>query len=355
MRQNLVLLMNIGSPKSPEKKDVARYLREFLTDSRVIDVPFFLRHFLVKGIIVPLRAAKSSMAYKSIWTKAGSPLVAYTQELAAKLENSLNKEQPDSHQFTVKTIMRYGSPNLDDALASVGDLSSTFEKIIIVPLYPQFSAATTGSSLAHIYKFLGRTWNVLPNVAAVGPFYDDAQFVHLSAEHIRQNASLNDIDHLLFSYHGLPERHIIKSCSQASSCRGSEGVFHDHCNIGQAKGVPLNCYRAQCQQFTQILAQQLNLPSDRYSWSFQSRLGRQKWLSPYTSEIIHQLREQGIKNLAIYSPAFVTDCLETLEEIAIALKESWHKIGGEGFKYIPSLNSADPWVSFLHKLIFEKR
>ncbi len=331
-----VVLINIGSPDSPDPRDVGTYLREFLMDGRVVDLPYLFRSILVKLFIVPLRKFKSAKAYKKIWREKTSPLLTISEKVRTDLSQILGD------QFVVKVGMRYGRPNLRNALHALNSVPD-LQKIILAPLYPQYSAAATASSIAEAYKIMREQWDLLP-LSVLAPFYAEPGFIKAFAKQISTTLSEQSFDYLLFSYHGLPEAQIKKSDTKISSCLSSL------CCCDQ-EAVKPKCYRAQCYATTRLLARELNLKNEFYSTSFQSRLGGLEWIKPYTDKVLVELRDKGIKNIAVVCPAFVADCLETLEEIAMAAKSQWQSLGGENLRLVPSLNSEPLWIEHLAQLI----
>jgi protoporphyrin/coproporphyrin ferrochelatase len=335
-----VLLLNLGTPDSPAVPDVRRYLREFLSDPRVIDINPIGRWLLLNLVILPFRPARSARQYQSIWTEQGSPLLFHSRALAAGVAQSLGAG------YVVELGMRYGQPTIASALDKLQAADPS--KIVVLPLFPQYSAAASGSALERLYELVGQRWNV-PAVETIGPFYDDPGFIAAFGEVARRHLASFRADYVLFSYHGLPERHMRKSdpsgthCLQSSSCCDAVGAANR------------NCYRAHCYATTRALVANLGLAPDGHSVSFQSRLGRTPWIHPYTDEVLPQLAKAGKKRLAVMSPAFVADCLETVEEIGIRANEQWRSLGGEELLLIPSLNGEDSWVAAVARLIREHR
>lgn len=327
-----ILLINLGSPRSATKKDVKKYLGEFLMDKRVLNIPYLTRLFLVKGIILNTRPAKSAAAYQKVWTPEGSPLIVHSYTLAEKLRNYTDTE--------VRVAMRYAKPSIQKELEKLKQ--DGFEEILTVPLYPQYAMATTETvveELRRANKKLGLTLSYLP------PFYNEPLYIKALAKSIRESVELDKIDHLLFSYHGVPESHIKQT---NPSCPISE-------NCCKEKDSPRHatCYRHQCRATTDLVTKELGIKKELYSNSFQSRLGRAKWLEPYTTDQVDALAENGVRKLAVITPAFVADCLETLEEIGMELKDQFleHNQEGAEFLRIDCLNSQDYWVQALHNLI----
>jgi protoporphyrin/coproporphyrin ferrochelatase len=333
-----VLLINLGTPDSPGVPEVRRYLREFLSDPRVLDLHPLGRFLLLNLVILPFRPSKSARAYQMIWTEAGSPLLVHSQRLTEEVRRSLGSE------YVVELAMRYGSPSIPSALARL--VQQIPRKIVVLPLFPQYSSAASGSALERVYQVLGPSWN-LPPVATVGAFYDDPGFIAAFAGVARRHLDDFRPDFVLFSYHGLPERHVRKSdwsgrhCLQNPACCDAIVPENRH------------CYRAHCFATTRALAATLGLAADRHSVSFQSRLGRTPWLHPYTDLVLPELARAGKKRLAVLCPAFVADCLETLEEIGIRAREQWRSLGGEDLLLVPSLNAEPAWVETVTRLVRE--
>lgn len=320
--KNGLLLLNLGTPDSPEKSDVRRYLRVFLSDPRVINIPAPLRYLLLYGVILPFRTRKTAQAYRAIWTPEGSPLLSYSQRMLKKVQSRLK-----GTNTVVSLGMRYGSPSAEDALKALQHC----EKITILPLFPQYSSAATGSSLAYVLKQISSD-DVIPNMHVIRDFHQHPAFLEAQAESIKPYIA--DHDFVLFSYHGVPENHLLKDeCQQQCihACSPSSARYE-------------SCYRQQCIRSTKLLAEKLNLSEQRYTLSFQSRLGKTPWIKPYTDDVLPELASKGIKRLAISCPSFVVDCLETIEEIGIRAREQWTELGGESLTLIPALNDDENWV-----------
>lgn len=335
-----VLLVNLGTPNSTETADVRRYLREFLSDPRVVDISPLGRWLLLNLVILPFRPAKSAEAYRTIWMDEGSPLLVYGERLRDELSTRLGSE------YRVSLAMRYGNPSIPDVLEEMS--KQDLEKIIVVPLFPQYSSAASGSALERVFEVASGMWNV-PEMTSVGAFYDDPRFVEAFAEVARPVLEELRPDHVLLSYHGVPERQVQKSDPTGAHCLKVEGC----CDriVGPANRY---CYRAHCFATTRALADLLGLEEDEYSVAFQSRLGRNPWIKPYTDEQLPVLFEKGVRRLAIMCPAFVADCLETIEEIGIRAKEDWEALGGEALELVPSLNAHPAWVEGLARIVEEK-
>jgi ferrochelatase len=335
------LLVNVGTPDAPEPGPVRRYLREFLSDPRVIDINPVGRALLLYLIILPFRPRRSAAAYRKIWTAEGSPLLVHGRGLLAAL-----RERMPEHP--IELAMRYGDPSIRDALARLREQSC--DQLIVLPLYPQYAASSTGSALEQVYRLAAELWNT-PYVRVIPPFYDHPGFIAAFAEVGRAKLEALAPDHVLFSFHGLPERQVIAS-ADPKLCRASAGCC-DRLVDGNR-----NCYRAQCFATARELAATLGLGpgpglEQRWSISFQSRLGRTPWIKPYTDEVITALAKRGVKKLAVFCPAFVADCLETIEEIGIRARQDFIAAGGETLELVPSLNTHPRWIATVEQLIHE--
>jgi protoporphyrin/coproporphyrin ferrochelatase len=319
-----ILLMNTGSPDHPTVKDVRRFLRPFLMDKRVIDLPGPLRALLVYGIILPRRPARSAKAYQKIWTDNGSPLIQHVNELVTQLRERID--------HPIEPVMAYGNPSVQSGIQTL--LQQGAEKILLLPLFPHYADATVGSCVATVLKSSPIPLEVVP------PFYAAPSFIQAIAQ------SLSGLhEHILFSYHGLPERQLRKTDPTGSHC-----LSKPDCCSTPSTAHP-TCYRHQCLETTRLVAQAAGLSDDRYSIAFQSRLGRAKWMEPYTKQTLQSMPARGITELAVICPAFFCDCLETLEEIAMRGREIFLNAGGKSFRLIPALNSSKPAVDCLATLI----
>jgi protoporphyrin/coproporphyrin ferrochelatase len=327
-----IILMNLGSPDSTSVKDVRRYLDEFLMDGRVIDSPYLIRFLLVKGIIVPFRAPKSAEAYHTIWTKEGSPLIVLTKHLQEALQ--LQVDEP------IEIAMRYGNPTPADAFDNLMKLQPGLEEVIAVPLYPHYAMASYETAVVYA-KEIHEKKNYPFKLSFIKPFFDEPDYIHAMAENIKPYLQ-EAYDHILFSYHGIPERHVRKSDPTGCHCLKVENC----CEV--KSDAHAFCYRHQCFTTTKLVTQALNIPSNKFSISFQSRLGK-GWLQPFTDIRLEEMPKEGIKKLLILCPAFVSDCLETLEEIEMRGKETFMEAGGTSYKMIPCLNSNALWVDTLKK------
>ena len=325
-----VLLAQLGTPASPSVRDVRRYLREFLSDPRVIDLPAPARWLLVNALIAPFRAPKSAHAYQAVWMRDGSPLLVHSRAFAQALERELGPS------FRVALGMRYGTPRLADALAELCEAGAS--RIVAFPLYPQVAESSSGTAIAAIREAAAKRVSA-PPLAFVPAFFAHAGFIAAVAEQSRAVIERARCEHLLLSYHGLPERHVRAADPTRAHCLASATC----CDAAHAR-VLASCYRAQCFATTRALTEALALPSERATTSFQSRLGRDPWIKPWSDEELPRLAARGIKRLAVACPSFVADCLETLEEVGIRAREQWLALGGEELALVPCVNSSESWV-----------
>ncbi len=331
------LLVNLGSPESTNPKDVKKYLDEFLMDERVIDVPYWLRTFIVRGIILNTRPKKSAEAYQKIWWKEGSPLIVLSKRLQKKVQAKT--------KLPVALAMRYGKPSIKNGLQELQDKGVT--EVLLIPLYPQFAMATTETILV-LAESLQKKFFPNLKITSIAAFYNKPEYIEVLSNSIKNYLTNKEYDHLLFSYHGVPERHIKKSDITKSHCK----IDGSCCNTS-SKAHEF-CYRHQCYQTTKNVIDKLGLDKTKVSTSFQSRLGVDPWLQPYTDRtIVNKAEQEGIKKLAIVTPAFVSDCLETLEEIAMEGKHQFLKAGGKEFYTVPCINDNDDWATVLANWINE--
>ncbi len=329
-----ILLINLGSPASPEVGDVRRYLGEFLMDGYVIDVPYVLRWLIVHLFILPFRPKRSAEAYAKIWTEKGSPLLLNTKRFAEKVAKFSKSK--------VFWAMRYGSPAIQGVLREIK--AAGFDKVRIVPLYPHHALSSTVTAIEEAKKHgaaLGIQMEFVP------AFYDTKEHQVALTQQVKR--LIHDDDHVLFSYHGLPVKHITKADPTKSHCLQRENCCHIDSEAHKT------CYRHQVIETTELVAKALKLKPQNYSFSFQSRLGRAEWLKPMTSEFVVDLAQKGIRNLAVIAPAFVADNLETLEEVNMQLREIFLAAGGKRFTYIPCLNDDTPWAKSFAALIDKGR
>ncbi|SHI85946.1 ferrochelatase [Mesonia phycicola] len=331
-----VLMVNLGSPKSTSPKDVKNYLDEFLMDERVIDVPWLLRAFIVKGIVLNTRPKKSAEAYQRIWWDEGSPLIVLSERLQEKVDNYTG--------VPIALAMRYGEPTIKQGLQELADKG--VDEVLLMPLYPQFAMATTETILV-LAEELRQEFFPQMKFTTLPPFYNHPDYVNVLSRSIGEKLDGVDYEHLLFSYHGVPERHIKKSDITKSHCK----IDGTCCKT--ASPAHQFCYRHQCLETTEQVAKTLQLKEGTYSTSFQSRLGFDPWLQPYTDRTIEKFGLNGMKKMAIVSPAFVSDCLETLEELGMEGKEIFEENGGEEFTLIPCLNDREDWIKTLSRWIDE--
>lgn len=328
-RKQGVLLVNLGTPDAPEPGPVRVYLREFLNDPRVIDIHPVARWMLLNAIVLPIRPGKSAEAYRKVWTEDGSPLLVFSRALAARVTEALPEAE-------VVLAMRYGSPSIPDGLAALRKAGC--DELIVLPLYPQYAASSTASTIDRVYAEVKKAWKP-PFVTIVPPFFDDPRFIDAFAQVGRPVLDALEPDHVLMSFHGLPERHILKGDPTGGQhCLASEGCCDA---IGPNNQM---CYRAQSFATARLIAEALEIPKAKFSVAFQSRLGRTPWIKPYTDHVLVELAQRGVKRLAVFCPAFVADCLETLEEIGMRAKEDFLAAGGEALELVPSLNATGPWV-----------
>ena len=328
------LLINLGSPDSPDPKDVKRYLGEFLMDERVIDLSKALRTFLVKGIILNTRPKKSAKAYKKIWWEEGSPLIVLSKRLQEAVQKKVS--------VPVGLAMRYGTPSIEEGIKNL--VNQGVDEIMLIPLYPQFAMATTETILVLAEEIRAQnhpevSFTVLP------PFYNHPDYIRVLSESIQEDLKGKEWEHLLFSYHGVPERHIRKSDVTKSHCKMDKSCCQTSSEAHQY------CYRHQCYETTRQVAEYLELKEGTFSTSFQSRLGVDPWLQPYTDQTVAKFAKNGLKNMAIATPAFVSDCLETLEEIGMEAAEDFEEKGGEKLHVIPCINDRPDWVNVMSRWI----
>ncbi|XOD69014.1 MAG: ferrochelatase [Flavobacteriales bacterium AspAUS03] len=323
-----ILLVNIGSPDSPSVPDVRRYLREFLSDKRVIDASYLMRKFIVEVLILPKRPKFSAEAYRKIWWEKGSPLIVISQQLKRAISERLS--------VPVSLGMRYGHPSILSGLEEL--YMQQVREVLVFPLYPQFAMSTSESVMVKTFR-VGRRHFKDMKVVFFPPFFQFRNYISALGESIALGLT-QGVDHLLFSYHGVPKRHIYET-DLAGHCRINDCCFR---SMSESHS---RCYRYQCYETTRRTAEWYGLPLGQYSISFQSRLGNDPWLKPYTDKTLEVLGKSGVKNLAVVAPSFTTDCLETLEELAMGGRDIFLRSGGEFFTYIPCLNIQEAWVTAL--------
>lgn len=332
-----VLLINLGTPDSPKTSDVRKYLTQFLNDPRVIDINPIGRFILVNGIIVPFRSSKSAKLYEQIWTKEGSPLLINSINQKKLLQAELG------NNFVVELGMRYQSPSLESAINKLKE--ANVSKIIAIPLYPQYATSSTTSSIEETNRII-KKWKNHPPIKFIENFFDDEGFIDACVDRTLAY-NLNEYDYFVFSYHGLPERQITKASKEFSD--GS-------CAIGSCCDTITDknrlCYRASCIATTKALVKRLDIPEGKYKTTFQSRLD-DKWLKPYSDKVIEELAKEGKKNILVFSPAFVADCLETIYEIGTEYNEIFKEHGGDKITLVKSLNDSPKWITALKNMVLE--
>jgi protoporphyrin/coproporphyrin ferrochelatase len=331
-----ILLVNLGTPDSTSNGDVRKYLRQFLMDRRVIDINPVGRWFLINLIIAPFRGPKSAKLYREIWTKDGSPLLLHGLDLKRELQKELGEN------YVVAFGMRYQNPTLQSALDELR--KAMVSNIVVVPLYPQYASSSSGSSVEAVMKIMAE-WEVTPEVRILGPFFRHPAFQR-ALKSAASEYDYKNYDHVLFSFHSIPQRHVTKSDAHYGDGKCAFGSCCETPTVGNQY-----CYRANCVQTANQLASELGIPKEKYSISFQSRLGRDPWLQPYSDHVVEELGKKGIKKLLVYSPAFVADCLETIHEIGTEYEELFQEHGGEKIQLVPSLNSRPEWVQALKEII----
>lgn len=339
-----VLLIQLGTPVGdtpggPSTGSVRRYLAEFLSDPRVLDMPALGRWLLLHGVILRTRPRQSAAAYRKIWTPEGSPLRFHSEALCAGVADRLG---PD---YRVELAMRYGQPAIADALAKLAAAGTG--RVVVIPLFPQHSTAANASALGRCYEAAARLLDP-PAILAVDSFADHPGFIEAQAALARDALDGFDVDHVLFSYHGVPERQVRRADPTGAHCLAS-GTCCDAICAANAR-----CYRAQCFATTRALAGAMKLDAEAHSVSFQSRLGRTPWIQPFTDEVLPQLAQAGVRKLAVLCPSFVADCLETIEEIGIRAREQWREVGGEELRLVPCVNSDPRWVEAVAGMVRER-
>ena len=332
-----VLLVNLGSPDSTDTNDVRDYLREFLMDGRVIDLPKWFRSFLVKGIILKTRPKKSAKAYRKIWWDKGSPLIVLSEKLKEKVQKKVS--------IPVQLAMRYGNPSIKNGMENLKRLGIT--DVLVIPLYPQFAMATTETILVLVQKLQKKYFPEM-QITSLPSFYNLPDYIRVLGNSIQEELQGKNWEHLLFSYHGVPERHIRKSDVTKSHCKMDGKCCFEDSSAHQY------CYRHQCEMTSKGVAKYLELKEGSYSTSFQSRVSiLGYWLKPYTDKTVEKFAKNGTKELAIATPAFVSDCLETLEEIGMEASEDFQENGGKQLHVIPCINDRAEWVNVLSRWIDE--
>ena len=335
MAKKGVLLVNLGTPDNPEVPAVKRYLDQFLMDERVIDIPKFNRTLLVKGIIVPFRSPKTSKLYKEIWDENGSPLLYYSKIQAKLLQDKLGDD------YQVELAMRYQSPSIANALQRLKD--NLVESIRVIPLFPQYASASTGSVMQLVMELVSK-WPTIPPISFANSFHDNQLMIEIFAENARKHQP-DTFDHVLFSFHGLPERQLLKCDHTGNYC-----LKVDNC-CQTLNDTNKFCYSAQGHDTARLLAKELGLPREKYTVCFQSRLGKEPWVQPYTTDVLKKLAAEGKKRLLVFSPAFVADCLETIYEITVEYHEEFKALGGEHVQLVESLNDHPKFIDALAGMV----
>ena len=335
MSKKGILLINLGTPDSPSTADVRKYLNEFLMDARVIDINPLARTLLVKGIIVPFRSPKSAKLYKAIWDdKTGSPLLHYS-----KLQHQLLQEKLGD-EYMVELAMRYQSPSIGAALSRMK--AALIGDITVIPLFPQYASASTGSVHDKVMEIV-KQWQTIPNITFINSFHDNEGMINTFAENAAKYHP-ETYDHILFSFHGLPQRQLIKCDHTDSYCLKVDGC----CNT--LNDTNKFCYSAQSHHTAQLIADRMGITKDKYTICFQSRLGSDPWVQPYTSEVVARLAKEGKKRLLVFCPAFVADCLETVYEVTVEYGDEFKALGGEHVQLVESLNDSPTWIDALAKM-----
>lgn len=335
LNKTAVLLINLGTPDSYSQKSVKQYLKEFLLDKRVIDSSWLKRQFLVRCFIIPKKYRESASSYQRIWTSEGSPLLMHGKTIQQLLQEKLG----DAYQ--VELAMRYKHPSIDQALEKVKNL----KQIIILPLFPQYASATTGTIHEKIMNSVAR-WNIIPEMTFINSFPDQKQMIDAFCD-LTQYENIANYDHLLISFHGLPKRHLLKAdCHQY--CLKEKNCCEKICNKN------IHCYASQCYRTASAIITSLNIPSDFYTICFQSRLGKDPWLEPYVSDVLKKLAIEGKKRVLVICPSFISDCIETIHEISIEYDKEFKKYGGEKLQLVKGLNDHPLWIEALYNLVKER-
>ncbi len=329
-----VLLVNLGTPDAPTWNGLRKYLSQFLTDRRVIDIPWLFRNMLFRGIVVPIRSAKVSKLYQRLWTEEGSPLKVYGYQVAEGVQKSLGDD------FVVELAMRYQNPSIESAIEKLS--KENVSEIIVFPMFPQYASATTGSVFDEVMRIV-RKKELIPNVKFINSYYDNPALVNLFAEKAQKH-DLDVYDHFIFSFHGVPKRYLKKE-NDYCKCDGQ-------CCRTIESGNQF-CYSAQCHATAFAIAEKLSIPEEKYTISYQSRFGPEEWLQPYTDKVMEEQLEHGNKNILVFSPAFVADCLETTIEIGYEYKEDFIDDGGERLDLVESLNNDPKWIEAVKDIVLE--
>ena len=336
-----VLLINLGSPESFARKDIKRYLRQFLSDKYVISLPFFARWLLVNGIIVPFRSSHTARLYRSVWTSKGAPLLVYSQSFLEKIRNGLKTLNIN---IPVELSMRYGHPSIQSALEHL--FKEGIDTLLVVPLYPHYAQATYESALAELKNALSHYPQKI-SLQIIPPFYEHGDYLSALERTFREKVTGHSIDQLVFSFHGVPLTHLPCSLETAESCNEDAESYVGHC-----ESCP-TCYRYQCYRTAELLVSRIGGDKNNYTIAFQSKMGKGKWLKPYLIKVLSDLPKQGIRHIAVIAPSFTADCLETLYELDVESKALFLSSGGIEFLRVPCLNDQDLWVKKMVKWIRE--
>lgn len=331
-RKTAVLLINVGTPDEPTVKAVRRYLSEFLNDHRVIDIPIVLQKILVNLIIVPFRAPKSTKLYQRLWTEDGSPLLYFSEKVRDELQVQL------SDMASVFMAMRYGNPSMASAMSAIR--KGAFDRLVVLPMFPQYASSTNGTAVQAVLDEV-RGWNNIPEIQVVGQFYSHPAFLEAFSEQI-QSYHPENYDHVIFTYHGLPNRHLEK-------CHPDHSIQTCNCE-NELPEFGKSCYKATCYKTTRELVARLNLPKEKYSVSFQSRLSN-NWMTPFTDKNLIDRAKKGNKKILVAAPSFVADCLETTVEIGWEYKHKFSENGGDELQMVESLNDSPRWIAALKKIL----
>ncbi|RKR85336.1 ferrochelatase [Mucilaginibacter gracilis] len=336
MSKKGILLVNLGTPDSPSTANVRKYLNEFLMDGRVIDINPVSRALLVKGIIAPFRSPKSAKLYQAIWDQeTGSPLLHYSI-----MQHQLLQQQLGS-QYQVELAMRYQSPSIESALERLK--ANLVDSIQVIALFPQYASASSGSVFDKVMDIV-RKWQTIPPISFINSFHDNALMIETFADNAKKYDP-DTYDHILFSFHGLPQRQLIKCDHTGQYCLKVENC------CSTLNDTNKFCYSAQCHDTARLIAEKLGIPKERYTICFQSRLGSDPWVKPYTSEIIKKLAGEGKKRLLVFCPAFVADCLETVYEVSVEYNDEFKEAGGEHIQLVESLNDSPKWIQALKEMV----
>lgn len=328
-------MVNLGTPDSTATADVKKYLDQFLMDERVIDIPYFKRALLIKGIIVPFRSPKTAALYREIWDKeTGSPLLHYSKLQATMLQEKLG------NNYQVELAMRYQKPSIESALDRLK--AGLVESIKVIPLFPQYASASTGSVIQLVMELVGK-WQTIPHLSFINSFCDDEGMLEIFADNARKH-DVASFDHVLFSFHGLPERQILKCDHTGTFCLKNKGCCETLTDVNKF------CYSAQGHRTAKLIAAKLGLTREQYTVCFQSRLGKEPWMQPYTTDVLKKMATEGKKRLLVFSPAFVADCLETLYEITEEYNTEFKELGGEHVQLVESLNDDPRFIDSLAKM-----